>query len=717
MSVETPRDSTSNKARDVFGTLFQGRDITVQYINGAISDVSDDSERTFGLLVPPSYVDRDEPRADAQRIIDEDPSASTMLTVFSKVQGGGTTAFGLKLLHEGFERDRARFPGGHVLVDLVREDPWMAVGRLLRLMDIPEEDIPATLEWRVQKLHQSPRWRSGIAVMVDSPGNFTDVRLFLATSPGSLTVVTGPQNFNLKTLGRDDRRFLRHVQWRSIQLDALSDEDAATMFRLRSDLAPSRPGEWAMVADFVAAAGGNPGLIADYAFDVHVERQCGAPDPLATAHRNHFGSDTVPGRRPRDRVDFAGLDDGQRALAVRLAGLPDVDFGFDLAEALMADSTGSEDVRAGLGILVERGVLDTTVTGSEPRFRFITRSMRSTFAPGMEKHLDTPQRALTHYYEIGYAAHRKLMPGRWLQVELDGRSAFPDSARTARSFASIDEARQALTPERQTLVKVVIDAVAAGHFAMAAELCEVLWPFWFHSGWFTDMVDAQAPVLRAALDTHHLEPARLSRLCVQTAIAYRRDRNPTDARLHAERALELARGEHPLVVLTAHDAIGDVEADAEEYDAAIGHFAEARRIAEGLDPVDLRALHIMERKEGVAHRRAGRSSEAEPLILHAKGLLAEDDHQNHARTETALGDLRRDQGRFEEALESYDGALDRHRLLGDLRRVGDVYVLRADVNRTRDAAASRADLERALEAYEAANAERDAVDIRERLAG
>ena len=98
-------------------------------------------------------------------------------------------------------------------------------------------------------------------------------------------------------------------------------------------------------------------------------------------------------------------------------------------------------------------------------------------------------------------------------------------------------------------------------------------------------------------------------------------------------------------------------------------------------------------------------------------MLAEDDHQNHPRTETALGDLRRDQGRFEEALESYDGALDRHRLLGDLRRVGDVYVLRADVNRTRDAAASRADLERALEAYEAANAERDAVDIRERLAG
>ena len=307
------------------------------------------------------------------------------------------------------------------------------------------------------------------------------------------------------------------------------------------------------------------------------------------------------------------------------------------------------------------------------------------------------------------------MPGRWLQRDLDGHSAFPDSARTARSFESVEEARQALLPERHTLVRVVIDAVAAGRYAMAAELCEVLWPFWFLSGYFTDVVDAQVPLVKAVLGTHHVEPARLSRLCVQTAIAYRRDETFEDARREAERALELAEGAHPLVVFTAYDALGDIEVVEGKDDAACERFATARRIIEGTDPVDRRALHIAERKEGVSHRRAGRLAEAERLILHAQGLLAGDDHQNHARTHSALGDLRVSQGRIDDALGEYDEAVRLHRLLGDLRRVGDVYVARADAVGGWDGADARTDLERALEAYESAEADREAAPVRARL--
>ncbi len=457
--------------------------LTVNYANSAGVERGADA---FGPLAPPSYVNQEDPRVEARRIIDEGSGVSTLLTVYAPGQGGGTTAFGLKFLHDSFERDRGRFPGGYFYVNLAREDPGVAVGHFLD-----------------------------------------------------------------------------------------------------------------------GAAG--PGL-----------------------------------------------------------------------------------VRERLGVLVERGVLLQAGSDVQPRYRFTTGRMRSTFTPDSEKPLDTPQRVLTHYYGIAYAAHRQLMPGRWLQRDLDGHSVFPDSARTAVSFESVEEARQALIPERHTVVRVVLEAVAEERYAMAAELCEVLWPFWFLSGYFTDVVDTQVPLVKAVLGTHQVEPARLSRLCVQTAIAYRRDKTHEDARREAERALELAEGAHPLVVFTAYDALGDIEVVESNDDSACELFATARRIIESMDPVDRRALHIAERKEGVSHRRAGRLAEAERLILHARVLLADDDHQNHARTHSATGDLRSSQGRFDDALGEYDDAVRLHRILGDLRRVGDVYVARADAAGKLDGADSPA---------------------------
>ncbi|QVJ00497.1 tetratricopeptide repeat protein [Nocardiopsis eucommiae] len=588
----------------------------------------------------------------------------------------------------------------------------MAVAQFLRLMGVPEADVPATPERRWEMLHRSARWRSGVAVMVDAPRSITEALPFLATSPGSLTVVTGSHRFDLRTLGREDLRRIRHVDWEDVTLQGLSDADATTMFLQQAKIAVDGERDRVRVADFVSAARGNPGLIADYAFDVVTERLLRTGDPLAAAHRHTFGAAAVPGHQPRDRADFAGLTGDRRALAVLLAQHPDSDFGVDLAVSLLGPGTDPVEVRARLDVLVERGVLVRGAGEGPPRYRFPTRSMRSTFLPDPEQAGDTPERVLAHYYAIAYAAHRRLMPGRWLQRDLDGWSAFPDGARAARSFATVEEARRALSVERRTLVRVVLDAVETGRHAMAAELCEVLWASWFLSGSFADVVDAQAPLVRATEGTHRLEPARLH---VQTAIAYRRDRNGAEARREAALALELAEDAHPLVRLTALDALADVEADEGRYDAASGHFAAATRIAEGMDPVDPRALHIMVRKEGLAHLGAGRLPEAERLILRALGLLPEDDHQNRARTHKALADLRVYQGRLDEALEEYDGAVASHRLLGDQRRVGDVYVARADAVADRDPDAARAELGRALEAYEAAEAVREAAEVRARI--
>ncbi|PWV54749.1 M48 family metallopeptidase [Nocardiopsis sp. L17-MgMaSL7] len=714
MSEVSPRNSTTNSVRDVSGTAIMGDHLTINLVDSACGE---SAEHAFGLLAPPRFVDRNDPLTKARRALEERRGTSTVLTVYAPGQGGGTTAFGLKLLYDSFERDRRRFPGGYYFVDLSREDPGVAVAQFLRLMGVQEADVPATPERRWEMLHRSARWRSGVAVMVDAPRSITEALPFFATSPGSLTVVTGSHRFDLRTLGREDLRRIRHVDWEDVTLEGLSDADATTMFLQQAKVAVEGERDRAMVSDFVSAARGNPGLVADYAFDVVTERLFRSEDgdPLAAAHRRTFGAAAILGHQPRDRGDFAGLTGDQRALAVLLAQHPDSDFGVDLAVSLLHPGTDPVEARARLDVLVERGVLHRTTGEGSLRYRFTTRSMRTTFPPDPEQAMDTPERVLAHYYAIAYAAHRRLMPGRWLQRDLDGRSAFPEGARSARSFATVGEARRALYVERRTLVRVVLDAVRAGHHAMAAELCEVLWPFWFLSGYFTDVVDAQSPLLRATEGTHRLEPARLSRLRVQTAIAYRRDRNWAEARREAELALELAEGAHPLVRLTALDALADIEADEGRCDAASGHFAAATRIAEGMDPVDPRALHIMVRKEGVAHLGAGRLPQAERRILRARDLLSEDDHQNRARTHKALADLRVRQGRLDEALEEYDGAVASHRLLGDQRRVGDVYVARADALAERDPVAARAELRRALDAYEAAEAVREAAEVRERI--
>ncbi|MFE6447049.1 hypothetical protein [Nocardiopsis dassonvillei] len=798
------------------GALLQGRDFSFTVLQGGAREGSGaEAPPRYAVPAPPLFVNRVRQLARARAFIADGGAHARVLVVQASHRGGGASAFGLKALHDSYSEDPHRFPGGYFFADVERDGVMESVSEILRRAEVPEEEIPAAQDRRRQRLRGEFDRRGAVAVMVDGPGSVNDVLPFVATSPGSLTLVATAHDLDLGEA-------LPHVHDELVELDALNEEHSAELLCAKARLTPGREDERAAVAALVRLAGGRPELLLRYGRRLfRARRRMGVPEALEAVYREAVGegspslaspgprpgegtaeqrtsgggaSDgepgTVPGRRTRDSGEEPDrprpvgrkhasdpgpltdggtadpgssgggtFDEGSRtvhgdasrdaeepqdraesvaevapgALAVSLACHPDTDFGEALALRLArlgppaergrgseaAGGSGADAVREALAVLVEEEVLTVSGEGSGRRHRFLSARVRQTCAARALDRDRILREVLTHYFERAAAAHRLLLPGRWLQADIDGRSAFPAGAATAHAFADREAARAFLDTDRAALRATVIEAVVRGEYERAAELCEHLWALWFTSGRFADVVDTHTELLNQTLGTHRLSPARLSRLCVQRSIAYRRDDSLARAREDAERALELARAvapPQPLVLLTALEAVGDAALRGGGTEEAADRFAEALEVAGAAG--DPRAVRNALRKLGGVRLEQGRDAEAEELLVRALDLAAgdpADDLQNRARLGATLGDLLLRRGRREEALDRWARAAELHGRLGDHRRVGDMHLRRAEALEPVDAAAARAALEEALAGYEAAEDLRQTERVRARL--
>ncbi|MFC9086871.1 tetratricopeptide repeat protein [Nocardiopsis dassonvillei] len=798
------------------GALLQGRDFSFTVLQGGARGGSGaEAPPRYAVPAPPLFVNRVRQLARARAFIADGGAHARVLVVQASHRGGGASAFGLKALHDSYSEDPHRFPGGYFFADVERDGVMESVSEILRRAEVPEEEIPAAQDRRRQRLRGEFDRRGAVAVMVDGPGSVNDVLPFVATSPGSLTLVATAHDLDLGEA-------LPHVHDELVELDALDEEHSAELLCAKARLTPGREDERAAVAALVRLAGGRPELLLRYGRRLsRARRRMGVPEALEAVYREAVGEagpsgaspglwpggrstherpstgatpdrgpETVPGRRTRDSgeepdrprpvgqkhasapgprsdggtadrrpSDGATSDGGSRtvhgdasgdpeeprdraefvaevapgALAVALACHPDTGFGEALALRLArlgppaewgrgseaAGGTDADAVREALAALVEEEVLTVSGEGSGRRHRFLSARVRQACAARALDRDRILREVLTHYFERAAAAHRLLLPGRWLQADLDGRSAFPAGAATAHAFADREAARAFLDTDRAALRATVIEASVRGEYERAAELCEHLWALWFTSGRFADVVDTHTELLNQTLGTHRLSPARLSRLCVQRSIAYRRDDSLARAREDAERALDLARAvapPQPLVLLTALEAVGDAELRGGGTEEAADRFAEALEVA-GVAG-DPRAVRNALRKLGGVRLEQGRDAEAEELLVRALDLAAgdpADDLQNRARLGATLGDLLLRRGRRDEALDRWARAAELHGRLGDHRRVGDMHLRRAEALEPVDAAAARAALEEALAGYEAAEDRRQAERVRARL--
>ncbi|MFL1378994.1 MULTISPECIES: hypothetical protein [unclassified Nocardiopsis] len=589
-----------------------------------------------------------------------------------------------------------------------------SVNEILRQMGV--EKIPAGQRKRRARLQGEFADRGAVAVLVDAPAGVNDVLPFVSTSPGSLTVVATPHDFEFDEV-------LPHVRDEWIGIGALAAEHAVELLCAKAGMAPETDEERRLIEDLVDYTGGSPHLLLQVGRNIRRLRRREAADALAAVHRSLIAPVRVSADREDGEGEGAGLPAPVRAAAVALSCHPETDFGAAVAARVLS----GEDARTLLAALVEGDVL--TLVREEgvreegvPRDRYRFRTARAQRELGLRAHDRAAVfgRVLDHYFELAAAAHRALLPGRWLQADLDHDSAFPEAAGVR--FEDGEAARLALAPDRAALRATVMHAAVRGEYRRAAELCEHLWAYWFTSGLFADVVDTHTELLRHTLGTHHLSPARLSRLCVQRSIAYRRDDALEQAREDAERALELAREvepAQPLVLLTALEAVGDVEREEGRPAPAAERFAEALAVAEATEPLDPRAVLNAARKLAQVRLEQGDRDAACELLFRARNLVVlkcPDDLHNRARVGAALGDLLLACGDLDQALEQWAIAVELHTELGDDRRIGDMYVKRADALEPVDRAATRAALETALEHYTRARARHQAARVRSRIA-
>lgn len=519
---------------------------------------------------------------------------SAVLLFVHSEPGGGGSAFGRKALHNAYARDSRRFPGGVHFADLGRHDTLGAVTEMLRHMGVSDGDIPASRAARAAALRTHPAWSKPVAVLLDSPRTFSEVLPFVATSPGSVTVVVTSAEFDPRTLTPEEDTLLQGLSRSVIHLGDLGPRHARALFHQISGLVPRTRRERAMVAEFVSAAGHRPDRLAAYANAVWQESFIDG-NGLARAHADLLGPGARDGEVSPAVMILRALPQDLRDLAHEVARLPDTDVGPEVVAAL-GRGHGRELVSA-LETLVERRVLGRVTEPTEwtgPRYAFRSPALHRALALRAEEPMDDLTAVLDHYAAIAHAGHRALAPQRWTQFDLDGDSAFDDAVRTARSFEEADEARTVLSAERRALNSVLARTVEAGRLREVAELCELLWPYWFTEGMFADVADTHEMVLRAARGGPHVNPARLSRLSVQSSIAHRRDLDLTGARVHADRTVEFAEGAAPQVRASAHEADGDVSEAEGRVDRAIarhGLLHDRRRMG---DNHVLRADHAPE---------------------------------------------------------------------------------------------------------------------------
>lgn len=142
-----------------------------------------------------------------------------LLEILEGMAGAGKTSLAVRVAHNL----AGRFPDARLFLDFCAHSPGQptldaadALHRLLRMLDVPAERIPATITGR------SALWRSELAhrravIILDDAAGPEEIRSILPVAGDCLTIVTSR----------------RHADWagtRAQTLDVLPDEDAITMF-------------------------------------------------------------------------------------------------------------------------------------------------------------------------------------------------------------------------------------------------------------------------------------------------------------------------------------------------------------------------------------------------------------------------------------------------------------------------------------------------------
>ncbi|MFC4118928.1 AfsR/SARP family transcriptional regulator [Nonomuraea zeae] len=594
--------------------------------------------------------------AELDRLLGDERAAAVVISAVDGMAGVGKTVLAVHAAH----LLAARYPDGQLFLDLhgfthgMRPvDPADALGRMLRVLGVPDDQIPPDEESRAA-LYRTRLADRRVLVLLDNAAAEEQVRPLLPGAPGCLVLITSRIRFT----GLDDVR--------PLSLDVLPTADAVALFARVTGT--DRPRH--LVEEIVELCGRLPLAIRTAAARLR-SRPAWTVEYLARRLRGHQQrlDDLSGGARGVSvaiDLSYRQVDAALRRLYRLLSLHPGADIDA-YAAAAMAGLSLSQATRA-LDALVDANLLQEPVAG---RFRFhdLIRAHAADACareePGAERHRATA-RLLDHYTQTASLAMAALYP---YDAENRPRLATPDGP--APDVAGRREATEWLAAELGNLLAAPhIDA--GGPSPRVVELSAIL-----HRHLRT-----RAEYSRAA--TLHEHAARAARtlgdrageLEALWALGVTRwfQGRYAEAEEHLQQALEIADAiGHRTGAINALHGLGHIHTMRGRHEPAVDCY---RRVLDHAHAIGHLAGELEARWGlGHIHRLRGQWGPAEESFERAVVIARKlGHHEGELNSLYGLGHVHRLQGRHEPALDCYQQVMDIARESGD--RVGELTALR-----------------------------------------
>ncbi|MFD0967602.1 tetratricopeptide repeat protein [Plantactinospora endophytica] len=629
-----------------------------------------------------NFVGRTAELADLETLFEE---GSRVIVVVSGSGGVGKTA----LVTKWADGTRSRFPDGELYVDLGAfggdepVHPGEALGRILRALGTPPEHVPVTLPEQVA-LYRSVTAERTMLILLDDAYSVAQVRTLLPAGRSGVLVTSRTRLVGLVADGA-----------RLVDLAPL--REAESVLLLAKVTGPDRierePVEAARLAGLCA---GLP-----IALCVAAARMAARPrlsfermtlDLVSETHRlgRLSRADGLSVQAAFD-MSYRSLTPAVAALYRRLALHPGPEFGVGVAGAALAPDFAADPGGTGPPVtevveaLIEASLL-TEVAEEQFRSHDLVRlHARQTLAADEPE--ATQQAVLRGMLEWYFAAaaqadflvtpYRRRLPYDFASRPVD----LPEFADRAEALAWLER-------ERINLLGAGRSALRHGHFALAWQLSDVLWPLLLNRKHYRDRVEIDERGVEAARawGDKWAEAVMLKRLGrIRTKLGeHEAAERHTRAAIACYRKAGDVRGS-----LDAEHGLADLFRDSGR-EAAAGEIL-TRLVAVNRERGDVRSTGLTLIDLGMLLTTLGRPAEAAGLLREAEGIFAEMtaiDPYNGARVLIGLAGALLGTGDLAEAERAATEAAVRMRDLGSDHEHAEAVGQLGDIARRRGNAAT-----------------------------